>query len=62
MFDVFYVFFGNRPDTQTMAVYDQNTIVTIGDVGYGAAISVAIFLIISLFVVIYTTALRVEER
>ena len=41
-----------------MAVYDQNTIVTIGDVGYGAAISVAIFLIISLFVVIYTTALE----
>lgn len=62
VFDVFYVFFGNRPDTQTMAVYDQNTIVTIGDVGYGAAISVGIFLIISFFVVIYTTALRVEQR
>jgi trehalose/maltose transport system permease protein len=61
VFDVFYVFFGNRPDMQTMAVYDQNTIVTIGDVGYGAAISVAIFLIIALFVVIYTTALRVER-
>jgi trehalose/maltose transport system permease protein len=62
VFDVFYVFFGNRPDTQTMAVYDQNTIVTIGDVGYGAAISVAIFLIISLFVVIYTTFMRVQEQ
>ncbi len=62
VFDVFYVFFGSRPDTQTMAIFDQNTIVTIGDVGYGAAISVAIFLIISLFVVIYTTVLRVEER
>ena len=62
VFDVFYVFFGSRLDTQTMAIYDQNTIVTIGDVGYGAAISVAIFLIISLFVVIYTTVLRVEER
>ncbi len=62
VFDVFYVFFGSRPDTQTMAIFDQNTIVTIGDVGYGAAISVAIFLIISLFVVIYTTVLRVESR
>jgi trehalose/maltose transport system permease protein len=61
VFDVFYVFFGTRPDTQTMAIYDQNTIVTIGDVGYGAAVSVAIFLIIALFVVIYTTVVRVEQ-
>jgi trehalose/maltose transport system permease protein len=62
VFDVFYVFFGNRLDTQTMAIYDQNTIVSTGDVGYGAAISVAIFLIISLFVVIYVTFVRVEEQ
>jgi trehalose/maltose transport system permease protein len=61
VFDVFFVFFGSRPDTQTMAIYDQSTIVSTGDVGYGAAISVAIFLIISLFVVIYTTVVRVEQ-
>ena len=61
MFDVFYVFFGNRPDTQTMAIYDQDTIVGDGYVGYGAAISVAIFLIIALFVVIYVTFMRVTE-
>ena len=40
VFDVFYVFFGSRVDTQTMAIYNQNTIVAFGDVGYGAAISV----------------------
>jgi trehalose/maltose transport system permease protein len=62
VFDVFYVFFGNRLSTQTMAIYDQNTIVSTGDVGYGAAISVAIFLIIGLFVVIYVTFMRVEEQ
>ncbi len=62
VFDVFYVFFGSRPDTQTMAIYDQNTIVSTGDVGYGAAISVAIFLIIGLFVVIYVTFMRVDEQ
>jgi trehalose/maltose transport system permease protein len=62
VFDVFYVFFGNRPDTQTMAIYDQNTIVSTGDVGYGAAISVAIFLIIGLFVVIYVTVVRVDDQ
>jgi trehalose/maltose transport system permease protein len=61
VFDVFYVFFGNRQDTQTMAIYDQNTIVSVGDVGYGAAISVAIFLIIAVFVVIYVTFIRVED-
>jgi trehalose/maltose transport system permease protein len=62
VFDVFYVFFGSRLDTQTMAIYNQNTIVAVGDVGYGAAISVAIFLIIGLFVVIYTTFMRVQEQ
>jgi trehalose/maltose transport system permease protein len=59
VFDVFYVFFGSRPDTQTMAIYTQGTIVADGYVGYGAAVSVAIFLIIALFVVIYVTAMRV---
>jgi trehalose/maltose transport system permease protein len=59
VFDVFFVFFGNRPDTQTMAIYAQSTIVGDGHVGYGAAISVAIFLIIALFVVIYVTFVRV---
>jgi trehalose/maltose transport system permease protein len=62
VFDVFYVFFGNRLDTQTMAIYDQDTIVGSGHVGYGAAISVAIFLIIALFVVIYVTFNRVTEE
>jgi trehalose/maltose transport system permease protein len=62
VFDVFYVFFGNRPDTQTMAIYDQSTIVGDGHVGYGAAISVAIFLIIAIFVVIYVTVSRVREE
>ena len=62
VFDVFAVFFGNRPDTQTMAIYAQSTIVGDGRVGYGAAISVAIFLIIGLFVIIYVTFMRVAER
>jgi trehalose/maltose transport system permease protein len=62
VFDVFYVFFGSRLDTQTMAIYNQNTIVAVGDVGYGAAISVGIFLIIGLFVVIYATFMRVQEQ
>ncbi len=62
VFDVFYVLLGQRLGTQSMAIYDQATIVQTGEVGYGAAISVAIFLIISVFVVIYVTFLRVEEQ
>ena len=62
VFDVFYVFFGNRPDTQTMAIFAQDTIVGTGDVGYGSAACVAIFLIIGLFTVIYVTFMRVEEQ
>jgi len=62
VFDVFYVFFGNRLNAQSMAVYDQSTTVNDGHVGYGASMSVAIFLIISLFVVIYVTFVRVGEE
>ena len=62
VFDVFYVFFGSRLDTQTMAIYAQQNIVNFSDLGYGATISVAIFFIIAIFVVIYMTAFKVEEE
>ena len=62
VFDVFQVFFGYRLNAQSMAVYDQSTTVNDGHVGYGASMSVAIFLIISLFVVIYVTFVRVGEE
>lgn len=62
VFDVFNVFFGNRPDTQTMAIFAQDEIVGTGDVGYGSAVCVAIFLIIGLFTVIYVTFMRVEQQ
>jgi trehalose/maltose transport system permease protein len=61
-FDVFQVLFGYRLNAQTMAVYNQSTITQDGHVGYGAAMSVAIFLIISLFVVIYVTFVQVGEE
>ena len=61
-FDVFQVLFGYRLGAQSMAVYNQSTIVQDGHVGYGAAMSVAIFLIISFFVVIYVTFVRVTEE
>jgi trehalose/maltose transport system permease protein len=62
VFDVFFVLLGQSASTQTMAIYDQYEIVTANEVGYGAAVSVAIFLIIGVFVVIYVTLLKVEEQ
>jgi trehalose/maltose transport system permease protein len=62
VYDVFAVLIGNRTDVTSMAVYTQSTIVGDGNVGYGAALSVAIFLIIALFVVLYVTAVRVSDE
>jgi trehalose/maltose transport system permease protein len=61
VFDVFYVMFEARQDTQTMAIYNQQYLVSFSRLGYGSAISVAIFVIIGIFVVAYVTFLKVEE-
>jgi trehalose/maltose transport system permease protein len=58
VFDLFYVLTSN---TQTMAIYNYQQLVPNGQYGYGAAISVAIFLIIAVFVVLYVTFLKVEQ-
>lgn len=60
VFDVFYVMFGARADTQTMAIYNQLNIVAFSDLAYGATISVAIFVIIGIIVAAYVTFLNVE--
>jgi trehalose/maltose transport system permease protein len=62
VFDVFYVMFGARRDTQTMAVYAQNQIVSFSRTGYGSTVAVGIFLIIAIFVVIYVTTLKVDQQ
>ena len=54
--------FGARLDTQTMAIYAQNTIVASPTSGYGAAISVAIFLIIGDLRRHLHDVLRVQEH
>ncbi|HEU4411938.1 MAG TPA: sugar ABC transporter permease [Polyangiaceae bacterium] len=61
VFDVFYVTFGSRPDMQTMATYAQQTLVSISNVGYGSALSVAIFLVIAIFIALYIALFRPEE-
>jgi trehalose/maltose transport system permease protein len=60
VFDVFYVMFGSRPDTMTMAIYAQQEIVTFSLMGYGSTVAIAIFIVIAVFVVAYVTLLKVE--
>lgn len=62
VFDVFYVMFGARRDTQTMAVYAQQQIVNFSRTGYGSTVAVGIFLIIGIFVVAYVTTLKVDQQ
>ncbi|AKT37511.1 carbohydrate ABC transporter permease [Chondromyces crocatus] len=61
VFDVFFVMFGSRPDMQTMATYAQEILVSISDVGYGSALSMAIFLVIAVFIGLYVIAFRREN-
>ena len=61
VFDVFYVVFGSRPDMQTLATYAQQSLVSIAEVGYGSAISVAIFVVIAIFIALYLVIFQKEE-
>jgi trehalose/maltose transport system permease protein len=58
VFDVFYVLFGGRADTMSMAGYVQQNVVDFGKVGYGSTISVAVLIILGIFVAAYVTANR----
>lgn len=60
-FDIFYVMVGNRPHFQTLAVYNQQVLVEFSRVGPGSAISVVIFLLIAIFVFLYTKLFGVRE-
>jgi trehalose/maltose transport system permease protein len=61
VFDIIYVMKGSSPDTMSLAVFTQQTIISIGRVGLGSAAAVVIFLCIAVFVLLYTRLVRVEE-
>lgn len=62
VFDLPFVLTGGQISTQTMAVYNYQNLIPFGDYGYGSAISVAIFIILAIFVVLYVTVLKVDEQ
>ncbi len=60
VFDIVYVMKGTDLTTISMSVYNRQQLVDFNKLGYGSSVSVAIFLIISIFTVIYITSSRVK--
>ncbi len=64
VFDVVYVMTRGAVETETLAVYNRHVLMdrafTGSWFGYGSAISVAIFIIISVFAVIYMRSLKLK--
>lgn len=60
IFDLVYVLTSGSRDTMSMSVYARQNLVDFQDVGYGSAISTALFVIIAGFTVIYIALGRVN--
>jgi len=54
VFDIFYVMVGGQGNLETMAVYNQQQLISFLDAGVGSATSVIILIIIMVFVILYT--------
>ena len=54
VFDIFYIMVGGQGNMATMAIYNQQWLVSFLDAGIGSAASVIILIIIMVFVVLYT--------
>ena len=54
VFDIFYVMVGGQGNMATMAIYNQQWLVSFLDAGIGSAASVIILVIIMVFVILYT--------
>jgi trehalose/maltose transport system permease protein len=61
VFDVVFVMTQYSPDTMTVAVYARQTLIDLARLGRGSAASVVIFVIIAMFVIVYSRLIKVEE-
>ncbi|MCX7783624.1 MAG: sugar ABC transporter permease [Meiothermus sp.] len=62
VFDMIYVMAGTQVKTISMSVYGRQQLMEFADLGYGSAVSTAIFLVIAIYTVIYIATLKVEVR
>jgi trehalose/maltose transport system permease protein len=61
VFDVIFVMKGTAPETISLSILARQTMIDLARLGEGAAIAVIIFIILMIFVIIYTRLVRVEE-
>jgi trehalose/maltose transport system permease protein len=60
VFDIVYVMKGSDVTTISMSVYNRQQLIDFNQLGYGSAVSIAIFLIIGIFTVVYISSSRVK--
>jgi trehalose/maltose transport system permease protein len=60
VFDIVYVMKGSDLTTISMSVFNRQQLIDFNQLGFGSTVSIAIFLIISVFTVIYITTSRVK--
>ncbi|NJO83328.1 MAG: sugar ABC transporter permease [Blastochloris sp.] len=61
VFDIIFIMKGTATETVSMAVLARQTMIDLGRLGEGAAISVIIFILLFVFVIAYTRLIRIEE-
>lgn len=58
VFDLIYVMTGGGSNTETLALYNRRVLIDFQELGYGSAVSVAILLIVLLFVFFYMRLMK----
>ncbi len=62
VFDLVWIMTSGAFNTETMATLNQRNLIQFQQLGYGSTISVAIFVVIALFVVLYVTTIFKDEE
>lgn len=62
VFDLVWIMTSGAFGTESMATFNQRQLIQFQKLGYGSAVSVAIFVVIGLFVVLYVTTIFTDEE
>ena len=62
VFDLVWIMTSGAFNTETMATFNQRNLIQFQSLGYGSTISVAIFVVIALFVVLYVTTIFRDQE
>ena len=62
VFDLVWIMTGGAFQTESMATFNQRNLIQFQRLGYGSTISVAIFVVLGLFVILYVTLVFREEK